>query len=350
MGRRDIAAATLAARGVGHGVGLVKDDHAIKTMAAFLLQSPREPGDDLLQPGAFALAGRGSQCGVGGKQYAGLLGNLLALAEPAQGNHIVRETAEGGPVAAGVLQQLVGLGQPQGSLPAAQPIVQHHGGDLAALARAGAVAEHPAPAEPHRGGKQLALGRDGGRIAGILVRAATQHGLAARADAVGRGKMLCMGGAGQRDAFELGVGKQTFGHHAFWQQGPVGRRGMRHRGHGGGLDQRGRVGNDTVYANHAGLPAHPGAASRLAGGIRRAGVAGSAGNTRNASGLRRAGPVRRRAGGAYGQLLHPAPIPGLRPVRRGGFRGGDPGGRLRPAFLRRGNPAKQVGRRRGFGG
>jgi hypothetical protein len=51
------------------------------------------------------------------------------------------------PVALGVLDQLVGLRDPDRAPAALQPIVEQHARDLAALARTGAVTEEPAPAE-----------------------------------------------------------------------------------------------------------------------------------------------------------------------------------------------------------
>ena len=50
-----------------------------------------------------------------------------------------------------------------------------------------------------------------------------------------------MGLARQDDALELGVGQQAVGHHALRQHRPVRGYGMRHGGHGGGLDQRRRM-------------------------------------------------------------------------------------------------------------
>ena len=55
--------------------------------------------------------------------------------------------AERRPVALGVLEQRVGLGDPERAAPALQPVVEDDAGDLPALAGAGAVAEEPAAAE-----------------------------------------------------------------------------------------------------------------------------------------------------------------------------------------------------------
>ena len=45
------------------------------------------------------------------------------------------------------LDQLVGLGNPQGVVLACEPAVEHNAGDLASLAGAGATAEKPDAAE-----------------------------------------------------------------------------------------------------------------------------------------------------------------------------------------------------------
>src|SRR6266481_9043861 len=57
--------------------------------------------------------------------------------------------ADCGPVALGVLDQLVGLRDPHRTAAALEPVVEDDAGDLAALAGAGAVAEKPAAPEAH---------------------------------------------------------------------------------------------------------------------------------------------------------------------------------------------------------
>src|SRR3546814_1514319 len=57
--------------------------------------------------------------------------------------------AERGPVAHRVLDQLVGLGDPERPAPALEPVVEDDAGDLAALAGAGAVPQEPAAPEAH---------------------------------------------------------------------------------------------------------------------------------------------------------------------------------------------------------
>ena len=83
--------------------------------------------------------------------------NIGPLAELAQRDDVGLAAADRGPVAARVLEQLVGGGQPQRPAAAAQPVVEDDGGDLAALAAAGAVAQHPAAPETHRRGQGFAV-------------------------------------------------------------------------------------------------------------------------------------------------------------------------------------------------
>ena len=123
------------------------------------------------------------------------------------------------------------------------------GGDLAALAAAGAVAQHPAAAETHRRGQGFAVA--GLVSAGFVMRVNclvaiavviflvgdTRNGLPAFADAVERGKMPAVGLTGEDDAFELGVGEQFARHDTCGQHRAVGRHGMGHRRHGGRLHQ-----------------------------------------------------------------------------------------------------------------
>ena len=155
-------------------------------------------------------------------------------------------------------QQLVGLRQPERLLPAAQAVVEDDGGDLPALAAAGAVAQHPAPAEAHRLRQGLAFPGDEGGIdlllVPVVVELAAVDGLPLGADAVFRRQVASMGLAGQHDALQLGVGQQAVGDHAFWQQGPIRRLGMRHGGHCGGLDQRRRVLDRARYPHDARPP------------------------------------------------------------------------------------------------
>src|ERR1700679_2132022 len=73
-----------------------------------------------------------------------------ALAEAGERRDEEPLLPEGGPVALRILDQLVGLADPHGATAAFQPIVEDDARDLAALARSGAVAQHPAAPEAHR--------------------------------------------------------------------------------------------------------------------------------------------------------------------------------------------------------
>ena len=98
------------------------------------------------------------------------------------------------PVAARVFQQLVGGGQPQGPAAAAQPVVEDDGGDLATLAAAGAVAQHPAAPETHRRGQGFAI------AGGIRIRIKT-----------GAYGVTCIGGLWDVIAVTVIVGDTRYG-------------------------------------------------------------------------------------------------------------------------------------------
>ena len=227
-------------------MGLVEHDDAVEGVAVVLVEGAGKPFDDLVQARAFALAGRRAERGVGREEDALGERDLRALAELAERNHVGLPAAERGPVAACVLDELVGLGQPERPALAAQPAVQDHRGNLAALARAGAVAQHPALAELHGRGKGFAvLGSDGGMGCRIPVVVAALDGFPAGADAERCSEMAGVGLARKDDALELGVGQQAVGHRASGQHRTVGGRGVGHRGHGARLHQRGWVSSRT---------------------------------------------------------------------------------------------------------
>ena len=116
--------------------------------------------------------------------------------------------AERRPVALGILDQLVGLRDPDGAAAALEPVVEQDAGDLAALAGAGAVAEHPAA--PEADGALGAVGRGRDRVEGLV------HVPCAREEA---GMRL----ARIDHAFELGVGQKPVGDDGRRQMRPVGR-------------------------------------------------------------------------------------------------------------------------------
>ena len=130
------------------------------------------------------------------------------------------------PVALRILDQLVGLADPDGAAAALQPIVEDDAGDLAALAGAGAVAQHPAAPEAH--GVLGVVGRGRDDIEGLV-------------DDPRSGEMAGMGLAGIDHALQLRVRQKTAGDRGSRQMRPVGRLGRRDRGHRRRLDQPGRM-------------------------------------------------------------------------------------------------------------
>ena len=138
------------------------------------------------------------------------------------------------PVALGILDQLVGLRDPHGAPAALQPVVEKDAGDLAALAGAGAVAQHPAAPEAH--GVLGAIGRGRDDIEGLV-------------DHPRSGEMAAMGLAGIDDALELGIGQQPIGDDVGRQAWPISGLGRRHRSHRRGLHEPRRMRARTFDAN-----------------------------------------------------------------------------------------------------
>ena len=134
--------------------------------------------------------------------------------------------AERRPVALGVLDQLVGLADPDRAAAALQPVVEQDAGDLAALAGAGAVAEEPAAPEAH--GILGIIGRGRDEIEGLV-------------DGPGSGEEVGMGLAGIDDGFELGVGQQAVGDDVRRQMRPIARHRRRDRRHRRRLHELGRM-------------------------------------------------------------------------------------------------------------
>ena len=131
----------------------------------------------------------------------------LALAEAALRHDVELLLAERRPVALRVLDQLVGLGDPERAAAALQPVVEQDAGHLASLAGAGAVAQKPAAAEADGGGVVVAGGGDD---------------VEALVDFPASGEMPGVRLARVDDAFELGVGEQALGDDARGQMRPVG--------------------------------------------------------------------------------------------------------------------------------
>src|SRR5690242_7384839 len=114
----------------------VEDNEAVEIAA--------EPVDDLLDAAGLLAARLRAQRGVGGEEDALLERDRGALAEARQRHDVGAVAADRRPVALGVLDQLVGFGDPQRPAPALEPVVENDRRNLAALAGAGAVAEKPA--------------------------------------------------------------------------------------------------------------------------------------------------------------------------------------------------------------
>ena len=95
------AAFSLVAGGVGHGVGFVKHDEAVKTAA--------QPVDDLLNAAGLVAFRLSAQGGVGGEQDAFLERDRCTLAEARQWHDVGAVAADCCPVALGVFDQFVGF-------------------------------------------------------------------------------------------------------------------------------------------------------------------------------------------------------------------------------------------------
>src|SRR5258708_9232076 len=130
-----VAAFAFAACGILHRVALIENDDTIKIGS--------HPFHDLFDPRYLLVARVGSKRGVGGKKDALLQTDRRALAEARQRRDQQPFHAERRPVALGVLDQLVGLADPQRAAAALQPGVEQDAGDLTAFPRTGTVARQP---------------------------------------------------------------------------------------------------------------------------------------------------------------------------------------------------------------
>ena len=138
----DIAPVSFAASGILHGVAFIENDRAVEVGA--------EPFDDLPDARRLLAALVGPQRGIGGEQDAFLKRDRTPLRKARQRRHQQALHAERRPVTLRVLDQLVGLGDPDGLAAPAHPVVEDDGGRLAAFASTGAVAEHEATPEADR--------------------------------------------------------------------------------------------------------------------------------------------------------------------------------------------------------
>ena len=107
-----------------------------------------------------------------------------------------------------VLDQLVGLADPDRAAPALEPVVEQDAGDLAALAGAGAVAEKPSASKADSVLCVVTRGSD--EVAGFIDRPCA-------------GEEVRMSLAGIDDALKLGVRQPAAGDEVRRQVRPIGR-------------------------------------------------------------------------------------------------------------------------------
>src|SRR5579864_2866496 len=91
-----------------------------------------------------------------------------ALAEAGERRDEQSFHAERGPVALSVLDQLIGLADPDSAAPALEPVVEQDARDLAALAGSGAVAEKPSASKAD--GVLCIVTRGANKVAGFINR------------------------------------------------------------------------------------------------------------------------------------------------------------------------------------
>ena len=99
LGRRDIAALALTARGIGHGVRLVEHDHAIKIRP--------QPVDYLVDTRLLAAALLRAQRRIGGEEHAFIEPDIGSLPIARERGHQQPFLTECRPVALGVFEQPV---------------------------------------------------------------------------------------------------------------------------------------------------------------------------------------------------------------------------------------------------
>ena len=157
-------------------------------------KSGAQPFDDLLDARNLLVALVGAQRGVGRKKDAFRQPDRRALAEARQRRDQQPLHAERRPVALGVLDQLVGLADPDRAAAALEPVVEQDAGDLTALA-----APVPSPRnQPRR--KRTAFSASSRAAATTSKVSSTVHE---------PGEKFGMRLAGIDDAFKLGVRQQA---------------------------------------------------------------------------------------------------------------------------------------------
>ena len=215
---RLVAALALAADRVLHGVALVEDDHSVEIGA--------QPFDDLPDARKLFSALIGTQRSVGRKKDTFRQPDRRALPEARKRRDEQPLHAERRPIALRILDQLVGLADPDRATATLQPVVEQDAGDLPSLARAGAVAQEPAAAKAN----------------GILrIVARCRHDVKSRIDRPGAREKCRMRLAGIDDALDLGVRQNAVRDDIGWQMWSVGRLWRRDGSHGRRLHEFGRM-------------------------------------------------------------------------------------------------------------
>ena len=199
-------------------MALVENDHSVEIGA--------QPFDDLPDARKLLAALIGAQRSVGRKKDAFRQPDRRALPEARQRRDQQPLHAERRPVALRILDQLVGLADPDRAPATLEPVVEQDAGDLPSLAGAGAVAQKPAAAKAD--GIRRIVGRG-------------RHDVESRIDRPGAGEKCRMRLAGIDDALELGVRQDAVRDDIGWQMWSIGRLWRRDGGHGCRLHELGRM-------------------------------------------------------------------------------------------------------------
>ena len=213
-----VAPLALTADRVLHGVALVENDHSIEVGA--------QPFDDLTHARKLFAAFIGAQRSVGRKKDTFRQSDRHALAKARKRRNQQSLHAKRRPVALRILDQLIGLADPDRASATLQPVVEQDPRDLPSLARAGAIAQEPAATKTN----------------GILsVVARGRHDVKSRIDRPGASEKCRMRFASINDALELGVRQDAVRHDIGRQMWSIGRLWRRDGGHGCRLHELGRM-------------------------------------------------------------------------------------------------------------
>ncbi|ARU03147.1 hypothetical protein LOKVESSMR4R_03924 (plasmid) [Yoonia vestfoldensis] len=218
LGRLLVAAVGLFSGSIRHGMAFIKSNDPVEPIA--------EPGRDLIEAGGFALTFSRAQRGVGDEEDALGQADVAALAELRERHDIAFASPERYPVATRIFDELVALRDPDRPSAPFEPIIEDDTGNLSPFTASRAITQKPALAQAKRA--FVALGR----------RHQLAFDLAALEPAL---EMRLMRVARIDDTFQLRRRKKAVLNEVLRQDGTIGRHGRRHRGHGGGLHQRGRM-------------------------------------------------------------------------------------------------------------